>query len=400
MRSRPGLGPVRRVRWAVVIAVVAMLASSAGNAGETRTDGAPAPGDSARTWDDPFAGDLLLRYNRVDGATPGGRLRWHSTGYPGRRAALEFSYAAARRRGQFRISGTGGIDRSGRLRLAASAWSRTATFDCDDTRMGNLENTLSALLLADDNRDHLDARGGEASLAWRTPLPATLSLALRRERQRPLRNATEAALFNADAFRANPAATPGTLSALRFELSHDARTGLTDDGVPFLSRQWQPRGHQLRAVMETAGAGLGGDFRYASLRLEAAFRWPLTPGQAFAVRGLAGRAIAGRMPPQAEFAAGGATTLRGSRHKSRRGDRLALLNFEYAATVHRTIQFLALLDNGAAWQSDRSPRGARWALDGGAGVQTHDQRFRLILARPVRDSDAPWILSVRTRATF
>lgn len=395
-RSAPSVRPPLRFdRFTVVLVLAALLGAGARAASATTTGADPA------LWrGDAFAGDLLFRYNRVDGATPGARLRFEAPSGLVRRAALEIGWAGARGRVRGVLSGAHALDARGFLSLHAAGWVRTAGFAGDEERMGNLENTLSSLLAGDDNRDHLDARGGEFGADVQPTDLLRVGAALRHESQRPLTVAAEDALFGDDPFRENPAATRGTLTALRIEASYDARRGLTDEGAPFLSRQRRPRGWRARTRIETAGQALGGTFRHTTAALELGVWLPVGPGHALAARLEAARAIGGRLTPQAEFSAGGAATLRGHRLKAFRGDRLALATIEYSAPIYRALEGLALFDCGGAWRSDVAPDGIRMALDGGAGLQTHDQRLRLLVARDVRRAAAPWLVSLRTRATF
>jgi outer membrane protein assembly factor BamA len=135
-------------------------------------------------------------------------------------------------------------------------------------------------------------------------------------------------------------------------------------------------------------------------RLDARGYWKLTPEQFLSARLLAGRGTRGRLPEQEQFYAGGISTLRGHPYKAFRGDRQLLVNAEYAVDLVQAAQAVVFADCGRAWFDAEHPDGPRLPIDVGLGLQTRDERLRILFARNARDPDAPLFVTVRTRATF
>jgi outer membrane translocation and assembly module TamA len=284
--------------------------------------------------------------------------------------------------------------------IGAGGWRATRSFEFDDEIVGSTENTLAALTMKQDYRDWYDGRGGRLFARGDVTDKYALSAALLVEEQRALAARTDWALFGPERFRANPAADEGTLRAVAVTLSHDSRPRGPDHSAPFLGEVRRSNRDWVRLTYEGAGGGLGGDFDYGFVRLDARAYWKLTPGQFLAARLLGGRAVHGRLPVQKGFYAGGVSTLRGHRFKSDHGDRVLLANLEYSIDLYRAVQGVVFGDIGRAWDSARHETMPRAALDGGFGVQTRDQRLRLLLARDLRRERAPLLFSVRTTATF
>lgn len=350
--------------------------------------------------DEPNALTTRFAYRRVDGSAIHAGYRYLDPTRRRPQVHAEIGYAVEREAGLWTFEVRQPLLPGRRITVGAGAWRATRSFEFDDEIVGSTENTLSALWAKQDYRDFYDGRGGRFFARGELTDKYALAGALLIEEQRALSTRTNWAVFGPDAFRANPAADEGTLRAAALTLSHDSRPKGPDNSAPFIGEVRRSNRDWVRLTYEGAGGALGGDFDYGFVRLDARGYWKLTPNQFVAARALGGRAVHGRLPVQKQFFAGGFSTLRGHAHKSQRGDRLLLLNVEYSVDLYRAVQGVVFGDMGRAWDSAEHDAMPEAAIDGGAGLQTRDQRLRLLVARDLRRERAALLFTVRTTATF
>jgi outer membrane protein assembly factor BamA len=393
-------------RRAVLVAALLLAVAPPRAADAAGTDAiAPGPALPIVRWgdlerDEPNAVTTRFAYRRVDGAAVHVGYRYHDPTRRRPQLHAELGYATEREAGLWTLEVRQPLFAGRRVTVGAGAWRATRSFEFDDEIVGSTENTLAALWMKQDYRDHYDGRGGRLFARGEVTDKYALSAALLVEEQRALATRTDWAVFGPDAFRENPAAAEGTLRATAITLSHDSRPRGPDHTAPFIGEVRRSNRDWVRLTYEAAGGALGGDFDYGFVRLDARGYWKLTPTQFLAARLLGGRAVHGRLPAQKAFFAGGVGTLRGHSHKADRGDRVLLANVEYSIDLYRAVQGVLFGDIGRAWDSARHDTMPRAALDGGFGLQTRDQRLRLLVARDLRRERAPLLVSVRTTATF
>jgi outer membrane protein assembly factor BamA len=152
--------------------------------------------------------------------------------------------------------------------------------------------------------------------------------------------------------------------------------------------------------MERAGYGLGGDFDFTTLFLDARNYIKLGPAQFLRYRLMAGSRTEGCLPLQKEFYVGGIGTLRGHDYKEMTGDQMMLGNIEYGAYAGRTVGLFLFVDSGKAWYGEGGFLDQRLELDAGVGIELLCQQTQLYAARDLKDSDSPILVGLRLNRTF
>ncbi|HYM80813.1 MAG TPA: BamA/TamA family outer membrane protein [Candidatus Limnocylindria bacterium] len=436
-------------RWLVLMAALAVLASAADEArGATAATTAdriaeePAPVDSAdadlpdrfRMIHDevsepaeaepgvwrraPFGEDLLtdadawrvgsgvsrveplLDYNRVDQLRIGVRYQAQApdTDFPRLGARLEYPFG--RERTLYGIQLEQPLPPRGVLAVGASIVRRTDHSELH--QVDDLENTLALLFGRQDYRDYFEREGFGAYLAARIPGISTASVHLRNDRYRSLatRFGTQSWFHRNRDLRSNPPVAEGESRSFRLRLERLAHhTRRTRAGL----YHW--------AELERSGAGLGGDFDYARFLADVRSVLRLSPATTLALRLVTGSALAGDLPPQREFTAGGVDGLRAHAFSQFRGNQVALAQAEYTIGLWRLrtrgleggLHAIAFVDAGRAWHhADHvwNPLDQRLAVDGGFGLGTSEDNLRLYLAKNLRDPDSDVVISARLRRPF
>ncbi len=381
-------------------------------AGEEGTEIAAEPGpekvagepDDARwgEWacDNPNSVSLTTSYQRVDGARFGLVYRHEDPRHSLPRFRAETGYATSRKRWLYSLSFEQPLFARDRVRVGGGVYRLTRSFEFDDEIVGASENTLAALLFKQDYREYFEGDGGFVSTEIDVTDKYMLAGRYRAEENRSLAPEANWSVFDGSRFRPNPAADEGTLRSFTVTASHDSRPKDPDDGVPFIHELRRVNRDWVRLSYETSGRSLGGDFDYGVTRLDARGYWKLTPEQFLSARVLAGKEVHGRLPVQKEFYAGGISTLRAHPYKAFRGDRLLLLNVEYAVDLFRSFQGLVFTDAGRAWYHADAPNGPKLPVDVGMGMQTRDERLRIFFGKDAREASSPLFVTLRTQASF
>jgi outer membrane protein assembly factor BamA len=360
----------------------------------------PDPGPSWGQWGQEKKGrdegrfDAGLRgdFQRVDGLVLGFDQELRSRGQHGARVHLSEAYAFHRERWLYEAALERPLLPRGFLVLGAGLFRRTQPFDGLDQRIvTDGENALAALLVKEDYRDYYEEEGGEVFLRQPLGRRSSIQAGYVRTSHDPLINHTRSSLTRwGEDFRPNPAASAGELRAFRLRLERDTRRGkpATAGG------QW----HRLE--WERADGGLGGDFAYSRLLADLRHYVKLSPGQVLGWRLLYGTTLAGRLPPQKEFALGGLSTLRAHEFKELAGDQALLGNVEYRFDLSDEFQTLAFVDVGATARGQGHLDDQRFALDGGFGFGTRNGRATVAVARDLHETDAPFKVSFRLGSAF
>ena len=143
----------------------------------------------------------------------------------------------------------------------------------------------------------------------------------------------------------------------------------------FYGTDWfrKPEAFRLDATLEVSRPGLGSDFDFT--RFIARLRWHHEVGFKNAVDGRVLGGLTGGDPPLEKlFALGGLNTLRGYERKRIQGERMALVNLEWAFYPSpRWPALIGFWDGGGAWGGEPTADGQRtpagWHDDLGAAVR-------------------------------
>ena len=143
----------------------------------------------------------------------------------------------------------------------------------------------------------------------------------------------------------------------------------------FYGTDWfrKPEAFRLDATLEVSRPGLGSDFNFT--RFIGRLRWHREVGFKNAVDGRVLGGLTGGDPPLEKlFALGGLNTLRGYERKRIQGERMALVNLEWAFYPSpRWPALIGFWDGGGAWGGEPTADGQRtpagWHDDLGAAVR-------------------------------
>jgi len=327
-------------------------------------------------------------FQRVDGVVLGIEETIKGEGDAAPRLDLAQIYAMHRGRWLYEAALDVPLPASGPPRARAGLYRLTRSFSgFDDRIIGDLENTLGALLFKVDYRDYYEEEGFELHLEqpfWRYN---KVEIGYVQSRHEVLSNSTRTSLTHWDEdFRPNPAAAEGDSRTLELAASRDTRRG----------RKGHPgTAHWYRVSWQRTGGALGGDFDYSQLIADLRQYVKVSPGQSLSGRILYGDNFAGHLPPQKLFSLGGIGTLRGHDFKSSTGDQCLLGNIEYRFDVMRNFYTLTFVDVGATASGGEDVTGQEFDLDGGFGLGTRNGRAEITVARNLRAADAPFLVGFR-----
>jgi len=295
------------------------------------------------------------------------------------------------------------LDRKRSTLLAISTYRRTD--DDEFGQVGDVENTIAALMFHYDYKDWFEREG--FGIEGATTLLSRWTLSGRYD-QDEYRSITQLAdntrgVFRRHAsWRANPAIDDGDLRSITAGIDYDSRTN-----------KKSPRNgmrHRLRA--ETAGGSLGGAFAYK--RYTADLRAYFSPGPSHVAKArvlLGTTSVGDDLPFQKTFAIGGIGTLRGYPFRQFRGRHLFLANGDWAwelfkrssrnAMLKTGLSIVAFTDFGLAWDAPKWDLGRRRpAWDAGFGIGTTDETFRVYFARDLRAERSPIHVTLRIARSY
>jgi len=291
--------------------------------------------------------------------------------------------------------------------FGGSVYFITDTFDKELT--GNIENTLSSLLLKIDNRDYFDREGGEVFVKQKFLNWNTVKLDFAVDRFRSLPSISNALFYRKSReFRVNPPIDEGkwqtVVASYELDTRQDEQTGPTEHWYR-LESEW---GHS-----ESLAGGGGGIFPDGGLRFEPGESYGdytrlaadlraylnLNPGQYLSARLKVGATPRGTLPFQREFYVGGIGTLAAHRYKEFRGDHMILLNAEYAINVVKRFQVIMLTDAGKAWSGRDALEDQTLAFDVGIGIGV-GEGIRVFAAKNPQKEHSEVIWTLRLQRTF
>jgi len=329
-----------------------------------------------------------FRYNRVDGATPGGTVAFQNEQNPAPLLYAGASYAT----GRDRFLGAAGfefpIGNGPWLRVGADAFRRTASEDV--WIVSEPENTLFALVARTDYRDYYEATGGAGHVIWEPGRDVAIEGGIRIQNESSLPTRVRFSIFGKDdRFRPNPPVEAGDEGLLTLS----ARLG--PERVPLTG------GTRGTIRYERAGGTLmGRDFDYG--RVHATFRalHRFSRRMLGRARAQGGSTREGTLPPQKVWHLGGIGTLHAHDYKALSGDQFFLVNTEYLVRVRKRFFPFTFLDWGAAWFGTENLDRQRPALDGGVGFRIGEDPIAVTVARDLQRSDAPLRVGVRLGGSF
>jgi len=328
-----------------------------------------------------------FRYDRVDGATPAVGVAFQSERDPDPFVYVSASYATGRDRFLGAAGGEAPIGDPTWLRVGADLYRRTATED--EWIVGEMENTLFALVARTDYRDWYEATGGNGHVTVEPGRDVALDAAVRIQNESSLPTRVRVSLFGKDdRFRPNPPVLAGDEGLLSVSL----RVG--PERIP-------PGGGTRGTVAyERAGGALGRDFDYGRARATLRGMHRFNRRMALRARAIGGSTREGTLPPQKIWHVGGIGTLRGHDYKAFSGDQFFVGNAEYLVRVRKNFFPFALLDWGAAWFGRGNLARQRPGLDGGVGFRVGEDALAITVARDLRRSDAALRVGVRLGGSF
>lgn len=344
--------------------------------------------------------DMGFDYNRADLLRSGVHYQAQrpNTMYP--RLGARIEYASGRRQILYGVQLEQPLLPTARFVFGVSMVRRTDHPELQ--QVDDVENSLALLLARTDYRDYFEREGGGVYLSWRVPDFSTVSVHARRDEFRSLTRADHVtSWFNKDrSLRANPAIDDGESHSVlvRFErLAHKNST--TRAGL----YHW--------IEFDRTGGELGGDFGYMRGLGDVRSVIRLSPATSLSLRGVAGATFEGTLPRQKRFSLGGVDGLRAHTLGDLAGGQVALAQAEYTlglwalrgAGFEAGLHAIAFVDCGAAWDNARG----RWDVehqkfttDGGFGLATSEDDFRLYVARDLADPGSPMVWSLRMRRPF
>ena len=304
----------------------------------------------------------LLRYNRIEGLSLGGRV------------TAELGRLSVRATGRFGLANSEpdaelAINReTGRARYRLAGYYRMAAAD-PSTRPLSVGNSLASFFLGRDDGEYFRASGVELTAAPAATLTQNLEVRVYAERQRTVSKETDFSVphaFDRDhRFRPNIIAQAADQLGLAATIRGSRRLG--NDAAT------------LGAELSLDGGAGSFDFGRAAVALRATA--PLPPGMAIGLEA-AGGTSAGRVPVQSRWFLGGPATLRGYAGGALSGEAFWRARGELA-NAFPGFRLALFTDVGRAGPRDRlSLAGPLWSA--GLGVSALDGLIRIDCSRALR----------------
>jgi hypothetical protein len=249
----------------------------------------------------------------------------------------------------------------------------------DQWRLTNLEQSLVGFTFRNSFRDYYRRKGWQVHAAVRPLEQHEWLAAWRDESHAALVNETGYGLFRDDhPFRPNPSVLDGDLRALIVGYTFDSRS-LAREAVGERFRRHQvddlfgsaaarDHGARIEWKSELAPAAFEHDFDFNRHVLNARAWLQTSPSRLLSARMIAGFSN-GTVPPQRVFGLGGVGTVHGYAFKEAIGERMLLLNGEFAQRFGRSgFAGLAFIDAGRVYRPLAGSREA-WLRGVGVGLE-------------------------------
>ncbi len=275
----------------------------------------------------------------------------------------------------------------------------------DEWIIGNLENSLAAVLIHEDFRDYYYRTGFGAHVSQTLGSKLRLKVKYLVDEYDKAENTARWALFGGDkVFRDNywfleKAGYPAGSNIFEGEMRSVIASG-----------ELKMFGGDLRLTgsMESAGGELSGDFEFKRYIFEARANIDFGRYEGLDIRMKLGSSE-DKLPPQKLFTLGGISTLRGFKHKEFTGSQMALLNLEYRMFERGGSSYLWFLDfmkpvlfaDIGSTHPDIFDefKSEHYKSDVGFGlILWEDARFDV--ARRTDSGDKPWVATFRLSQPF
>ena len=325
------------------------------------------------------------RYNRVEGISPGVFLDLALTDskrYDHWRLFTVAAYGFSSKNLRYAVGFLRGLGPAHRFSYGYNYHDWT---DTDDVfRRYGLEEAPKGLVNTDQDADFYRRFGHEAFAYGKIGARTQAGLLFRSDDYRSVPVVTKDPPIATDSKYYNPPIPEGRMSSfvatVRWVSTGMLYQNQESEGralfqPSFYGTDWarKPAALRLDATLEVSRPGLGSDFDFT--RFIARLRWHREVGAKNAVDGRVLGGLTGGDPPLEKlFALGGLNTLRGYEFKRIQGERMALVNLEWAfCPAPRWPALIGFWDGGGAWGGEpfagglRTPAG--WHDDLGAAVR-------------------------------
>lgn len=355
------------------------------------TDERPRPRRRDHGADVRLLDDVVLGYQRVDGFQLGFRPRVRANDPWSPEFEGEFRYGFSSDRWSSRLSVVQPLEPRGRIRAHVSVFDRTDTID--RTGVGAWENALATLIFREDAYDWWRSEGLRTGVEFDVRDRVLARMEFRSEDHSSLRRRVIAGWGGREDFLPNPSIDEGVLRSLFLRV----RVGTELDHL-FLEVE-----HADDAMLSTA-------FDFTQLTAQYRTRVRLGRNAHLDLRARYGTTLAGALPRQRRFVAGGIGTVRGYVYQSLRagdgpgdgygGEQLLLGNAELVIGDD-DFAYAVFVDTGQVWidREDAADLDDVVASLGVGVLLDEDDGLRLDVIRPL-EGDGDVMVQARLRRPF
>ncbi|MBN2105683.1 BamA/TamA family outer membrane protein [bacterium] len=372
-------------------------------------------------WDDDWEEnrtDADIRYNRVEGLHMGMKLKrdYLKLEYPDQSYLFgSWGYSFGAKEFQYQI----GLEKGfmDEFRMAFGGEYHRVIDTPDRWIIGDLENSLAALLLREDFRDYYLKEGGSGYFEQYLTRNVCIQIGYHHDRLDSVKKNSNWALFGGKKkFRSNPPMNAGDLESIQASFCYDTRN----------SKKHPKRGWYIQINGERALPDAGSDFNFDYILADLRRYQPLGYGEGVDFRIRAGSGTRD-LPWHRSFHLGGVSTLRGFRYKifpngpmEIGGNRMLLGQVEFRVgsdpvsnvfnlDVFDLNQYILFADAGWVGQTDPDRDllegfgGLGWSdfkSDVGLALTNHDGNVRFEIARRTDTGKKPFNFLIRINRDF
>ncbi len=345
--------------------------------------------------------DFSFRYNRVEGFTPLIKVDFADKENELPEIESGFGYAFALKRWDLLFGFKQAIGAIGRPYFGARTYRGAFTPDLANFTYG--ENTLAGLLFKEDFHDFYFRRGWQGYIGADLGRGDFIQIEYTVQKNEAIDKRTNWSIFGRGKnFRENYSSVlPDSAPIIGMDGKHK-KLGLRVVWDDLPENKTGRSGNRLGILLESAGkgsiGGLGGDFSYEILEIEALRYQPISPSQYLGIR-LKTAYSDQELPLDRWLFLGGEGTIRGYEFKEFAGNRMLLLNVDYYWKFSKEFSMAVFADFGQAGFGEREF--AEMGLKPGIGVGFLMEDFlRLNISQRLDDTDKSPVISARTEMRF